>query len=286
MIYWSRADWDTARHDLEALSSGADIYALSARIKLAQFLLPTQPNMPIPLPSQDRAAGNLQTAIPDLRVPGLSEGLSTVEMAQITTNLRLAAAQARQSAQKGAGEAEIDTTWGGSYLQQGEYKLARDYLQRALTGNSDYEPAHARLALAQLNLGEGDAASQHLDAAVRLDPTDPLPHHVLAIFYVQRAEWDRAKEQLDVLRKLEPGGVEMHLQWADYYRLLGEYDQAENEYIDAANLQVSGAAAPGGTNAPLTLARFYTDVRGFGCEKGLPAGRRVARPPPQRPGLV
>jgi tetratricopeptide (TPR) repeat protein len=274
MIYWSQADWDTARHYLEALSAGTDVYASSARVKLAQLLAPTQQNLPIPSPSQGNASGNAQAAIPNLRVPGLGEGLPADEMDRTITNLRLAAGQVKQAAQNGANEAEINTIWGGSFLQQGEDKLARDYLQRALSTAPDYEPTHARLALALLNLGQSDAAFQHLDTAVRLDASDPLPHHVLATLYVQSADWKRAKEQLDIIRRLEPAGVEMHLQWAEYYRLLGEYDQAENEYIDAANLQVSGAAAPSGTNAPLTLARFYTDVRGFGCEKGLPAGRQ------------
>jgi Tfp pilus assembly protein PilF len=267
MIHWSQADWVSARSDLETLSSGTDIYALSARVKLAQLLAPTQTGVALPKVDQVQAIRNLN-------MPGLGEGLSTGQMEQTISVLSAAHAEAKNAAQNGAGQAEISTIWGGSYLQQGENRLARENLEHAIALDADYEPAHARLALALLNLGDEKAALRHMDTAARLDASDPLPHHLLARLYIQQSEWTQAEEQLTILRRLEPSGVEVHLQWAEYYRLQGEYDKAESEYIDAANLQVSGVAAPSDTNAPLILARFYTDVRGFGCEKGLPAARQ------------
>jgi Tfp pilus assembly protein PilF len=274
MTHWSQADWVSARSDLEKLSSGTDIYAMSARVRLIQLLAPAQHSVVLPSTGDINAIPNPQSPIPQLNVPGLSEGLSVGEMEQVIADLSAVYAQAENAAQNGSGEAEISTIWGGSYLQQGENRLAREYLEGALAFNPDYEPAHARLALALLNLGDEQAASQHMDTAVRLDASDPLPHHLLARLHIQQSDWVRAEEQLTILRKLEPSSVEVHLQWAEYYRLQGEYDKAENEYIDAANLQISGVAAPSGTNAPLILAHFYTDVRGFGCEKGLPAARQ------------
>jgi Tfp pilus assembly protein PilF len=285
MAHWSQSDWTSARSDLEALSGGTDVYGLSARVKLAQLLAPTRPGLALPS-AGDSASTPLppgSAAIRDLHVPGLAEGLDHSEAEQIIADLRTAQTEADKALSNKAGQAEIDTLWGGSYLQQGENSLAREYLERALIAQPDYEPAHARLALALLNLGDEDGASRQMDTAVRLDPNDPLPHHLLARYYVQRSDWNHALEQLTILRRLEPNGVEVYLQWGEYYRLLGEYDKAETEYIDAANLQISGVAAPSGTNAPLVLSRFYTDVRGFGCEKGLPAARQTLALHPDDP---
>jgi tetratricopeptide (TPR) repeat protein len=271
MLDWSQGDWAAVQAQLTALASGSDFYAQSAKIKLAQLLAPTQPDLLLPSITQTASQG---PATPDLRVPGLTEGLSLSTMSQALDDMHRARAAAEAAVEAGEDAAAIDTIWGGSYLQQGENLLALDYLQRAAAANPRYEPAQARLALALLNLGRSAEASQHIDTAVSLDASDPLPHHVLANLYLQDQQWDQAKQQLTLLSKLEPTGVETYLQWAEYYRLLGDYDNAENRYVDAANLQVSGAAAPSGTNAPLTLAHFYTDVRGFGCEKGLPAARQ------------
>jgi tetratricopeptide (TPR) repeat protein len=280
MVYWSQANWQAARQDLESLSAGTDVYGQSARVKLAQLLAPVQPDLKLPSITQGSGVRGQGSRVPasgspisDLHVPGLSEGLSGDEMAQILGQLRQAQVAAGQAAQRGESKAAIDTIWGGSYLQQGENTLALDSLQSALARNADYEPAHARLALALLNLGEDDAASTQTETAIKLDASDPLPHHVLANLYIQRAQWDQAQHELTILQRLEPTSIEVYLQWASYYQALGDYDKAENEYIDAANLQISGVAAPSDTNAPLTLSRFYTDVRGFGCEKGLPAAR-------------
>ncbi len=127
MLHWSQADWQAARQDLQSLSSGTDIYGQSARVKLAQLLAPAQPDLQLPSINNKSAIRNPQSAIPDLHVPGLSEGLSDDEMAQIVDQLRQAQAAVGQAAQKGAGQAAIDTIWGGSYLQQGENALALEF---------------------------------------------------------------------------------------------------------------------------------------------------------------
>ncbi|MEO8287390.1 MAG: tetratricopeptide repeat protein [Chloroflexota bacterium] len=274
MVHWSRGEWQAAEQSLDELAHGSGIYAESARVKLAQLLAPEQADMALPAIDDLEDGISAGSPVPAMRVPGVVEGLSHEEMQAILSNLRLAQGEAARAAQSGASEAAVETIWGGSFLQQGENRLARQYLERAVLHQPDYAPAHSRLALALLNLAEPEAAFEHLQTAIRLDGLDALAHNVMARLYMQQRDWDRALEQLTILRRLEPSEVEVHLQWAEYYRLQGEYEQAENEYVDAANLQIAGVAASGGSNAPLILARFYTDVRGFGCEKGLPAARQ------------
>jgi tetratricopeptide (TPR) repeat protein len=290
-IHWKQGRFDQARALLEALAGGDDVYARDAIVRLAQLLAPTgqsrtQAILESISTSEPTEHDRDRMATPDLLVPGLPEGLRADTRDRIVASLREAGRRAEQLEAASASQAERDTLWGGTYLQQGENTLARQYLERAIAADPNYEPAHARLALALLNLGDTPAALQHIDAALRLDPRDPLPHNVLARLYMQQGDAARADEELRALDDLQPGSVEAHLLRAEYYKLLGEYDPAEDEYIEAARLQLSGAEAPSGTNAPLTLARFYTDVRGFGCEKGLPAARQAVTLRPDDPASL
>jgi tetratricopeptide (TPR) repeat protein len=291
ILLWERGDWTSARAELEALAQDDDVYGRSARVKLAQLLAPGEGEASALLADEARRPGSTEGAIPNLRVPGLGEGIDAGEMERVLASLDRARLEVEQAEQSGAGEAAIDTLWGGAYLQMGENLLARDNLEHAVALEPDYAPAHARLALALFALGNSEAALGHVATAVELDADDPLPRHVLARIYTATGDWARAEEQLQALNRLEPGGVETHLEWAEFYRLQGEYDLAEGELIDAVNAQIAASALPGlipgGTgesaNAAMALARFYTDARGFGCEKGLPAARQAVSLRPDDP---
>ena len=81
--------------------------------------------------------------------------------------------------------------------------------------------------------------------------------------------------------------MQFHLQVADYYAQLGAYDLAEDEYISSFDLEkASVPKAATGLDAALTVSRFYTDVRGMGCEKGLPAARESVGKHPSEPASL
>lgn len=292
MIYWARGDWTAARDRLERLTSGSDRYAMASRVRLAQLLAPTDSAATSRLAVEARqllAKPEATLSIPNMRVPGLSEGLSNGEAERSLTTLDAARLEVSSLTQLGSDQVSIWVLWGGAYLQMGEPLLARQYLEMALVSQPDSASAHARLGLALFTLGDAETALEHVETAVTLDTDDPLPRHILARIYTALGDWDEAEAQLQALNRLQPDGVETHLEWAQFYRLQGEYDLAEGEYIDAVNAQITASVLPPGsllggveeeTNAGLLLARFYTDIRGFGCEKGLPAARQavVLRP--------
>ena len=295
MLHWARGDWNALIAGLDALAPGDDPYALGARVRLTQLLAPTDGDLSSRLETEARKLLpelSMDAALPNLRVPGLGEGLSKAEIESILTTLDKARLEVARAEQSNANEAVVSTLWGGAYLQMGENLLAKRYLERAVAFQPDYAPAHARLALALFALDDEDSALGHVRTAVGLDGDDPLPRHVLARIYTATGDWSLAEEQLRALDRLQPEGVETHLEWAEFYRLQGEYDLAEGEYIEAVNAQIAASALPPGlalggveesTNAALILARFYTDVRGFGCEKGLPAARNAVVLRPQDP---
>lgn len=285
MIYWRRGDWDAARPGFEVLGTGSDVYAVGARVRLAELAGPTDNTASILLSNEVRQLllhPGGDSAIPDLRVPGLSEGISRAAVEEILSTLDNARLQIDNS--RPLRPEAIDTLWGGAFLAMGENLLARRYFEQALAAEPDYGPAHARLALALFALGDTADALSHVNRALALNPNDPLPRHVLARIFTVGGDWANAEMQLEALNKLQPQGIETHLEWANFYRLQGEYDKAEDAYIDAVNAQIAASALPPGlaldgvtedTNAGVALARFYTDVRGLGCIKGLPAARNA-----------
>ena len=170
--------------------------------------------------------------------------------------------------------------WGTSFLQQGETVLAKNALQRAVSLQPNLADAHSYLALALMDTGDDAGALSHLQKAVELAPQRPLPHQVLAQLYMARQDWNHTLQELALLKKLDPDSVQVHLQLASYYAQRSAYDLAEDEYIAAAQKQSAEKPDANEIDASLALSRFYTDLRGLGCEKGLPAAREsLARHP-------
>ncbi|HET9494373.1 MAG TPA: tetratricopeptide repeat protein [Chloroflexia bacterium] len=271
---WRAGEWGAARAVLEALAAGDDVYGESARLKLAQLLAPDEPDTARQLLASSTLTPTNGPAIPDLNVPDLGEGLTPEQSGFLRQTLGGALDQAAFAHSTGASRAALDTLWGAAYLQQGETDLARRRLAGALSLDPGYAPANSQMALLLLTAGDREGALRRLETAIRLDPDDPLPHDVLARVHMAAGDWEAAEAELKTLQSLQPAAVEPHMRWAEYYRLRGEYDLAEDAYIEASNLQMAGADAAPGTDASLTLALFYTDVRGFGCERGLPAAQR------------
>lgn len=299
ITYWKRGDWPAARHNLEPLLGAQDIYAQAAMLKLAQLTAPDDPNLSHTLldrldkivADSNQESGNPDPPqpMPDLRLPGLQEGISSEEALQAATALQKVHTQVADARKKEAGESQIADLWGTFYLQQGELRLAKQYLEHSISLHPHSADVHARLGATLLQQGDELGALSHLQTAISLDAQQPLPHFLLVQVYTGKGDWDKANAEFTTLRKLQPGSVELHLQLAEYYRLRGQYQEAEDEYIDAVTSQRIAPAeeqARSGVNALLSLSHFYTDVRGFGCEKGLPAATQSLATHPADPASL
>lgn len=303
MTHWAAGNWDAARSDLTALLNGNnnDVYAISARVKLGQLLAPTDRARSLQLLAE--AAGSVPQAptssdlsagpysVPDLNLPGLGEGLPRAVITSTVREVRATHQQVNSAKQGGSSQAVVDAAWGAAFLQQSEPQLARLYLESALALQPDFADARARLGVALLDLGDTQGALAQLQSAVRTAPGQPLAHHVLATIYTQQGDWPKAQAEFQTLSRIEPDNAQLHIQMADYYIGTGEYDKAEEQYIDAAGLQATqgaqgDAADSANVDAPLLLARFYEDVRGQGCDKGLAVARQFAPAHPNNPNWL
>ncbi|HYP39532.1 MAG TPA: tetratricopeptide repeat protein [Chloroflexia bacterium] len=292
MLHWRRSDWEGARHTLELLLGGEDVFAASAGVKLAQLLAPTDPARSLRLLDDaglkiDISDGS-RKSIPNLRLPGLSEGLPPEALTGIVETLRQTHKEIAGVQEGEAGEALVQALWGNAYLRMGEPTLAKMYLEEAVRLQPNFADAHARLGLALLDMGDPETARSYLLLAVQLDPRQPLPRQVLARLYTQRGEWELAESEFQAWRDLEPGSVDLHLQLAEYYRLRGLYEEAEDEYLNAVEVQraVPPEQVTPENDAGLALSRFYSDVRGQGCDKGLPFAKDAISRHPNDPASL
>jgi tetratricopeptide (TPR) repeat protein len=292
MLHWRRGDWEAARRTLELLPGGEDVYSASAAVKLAQLLAPTDPTRSLRLLDdaefeKEPSAGS-RKLIPDLRVPGLAAGLPPEGLTGTIETLRQTHKEVAGVQGGEAGEALVEALWGNAYLKMGEPALAKMRLEEAARLQPNFADAHARLGLALLDIGDLEAARSQLLQAVRLDPRQPLPRQVLARLYTQSAEWDLAENEFREWRDLEPSSIDLHLQLAEYYRLRGLYEEAEDEYLNAVEAQraVPPEQVTPSNDAGLALARFYSDVRGQGCEKGLPFAKDAVSRHPNDPASL
>jgi tetratricopeptide (TPR) repeat protein len=293
MFHWSRAEWDAAGHVLADLSTGKDIYGLSARVKLAQLLAPEDgaralgllDSLPQAQPPPTPIGFNPQVrvpTIPDLRVPGLSEGFSTGKIETLAGALRGTLEEIGRLGPLSGEEGEVArlSIWGNAYLQQAEPGLARRHLARAVAIEPESGSLRAQFGLALVGTGAVDAGITELEAATSLEPELPLPHNALAQVYMQKGRWDDALEEIDALQLLLPMSATPHMLRGEYHRLRGEYGQAEDAFFQAAAIQKGLGAQRGEPDAQLALALFYIDITGEGCDRGLaPAQESLAAHP-------
>ncbi|MDQ6695564.1 MAG: tetratricopeptide repeat protein [Chloroflexota bacterium] len=301
MLAWRQGDWSKARQLLEKLTDGNDVYASSSQIKLAQLLAPTEPSTS--LKWLDIAEGRLKQAavpatvgggnvmergaIPDMRLPDLGEGLPLDSISALVLALRSSFAGATQLPLNANANGEADVYWGNFYLQTGEPQLAVLYLRRGVAQNPTHAAyAQAQIAAALLGTGDSKGALLAANAAVRADARNPLVHHILVRLYIAQQQWPQAQSELDALSNLEPGSVEVQLERAQYYTARGMYDDAERAYRDAVDAQRAQVSSTDAVDAALAQSRFYTDVRGMGCERGLPAARESLLAHPDDPASL
>ena len=280
IYHWQRGDTGAALPYLVSLAGGHDSYAHAARLHLAQLYAPTDPQLS--LDYLKTSPSPRSSLLP--RTPRSDAVPSNTEVSRLSLALHKAHEEAEKIRQERGGDgAALATLWGTAYLQQGEYILARQQLERAVSLDPNAAGAHTRLSLALAALGELEGAIAHLQTAKGLAPEDPLTRRALAGIHMSRKEWALADAELDAISKLQPASVGPHLARAEYHSLRGEYDDAEREYEQAVGIERGGPGGEGEPEAALAAARFYIDTRGKICERGLPHAQTALQRQPDSP---
>ena len=89
-------------------------------------------------------------------------------------------------------------------VERHDLKSARRKLESALK-LAELADTHNELAFVSARLGDRQAARQHLDRAIELNPDNPKFWSGLSGWYFEEKEYDKALESILVAESLEPG---------------------------------------------------------------------------------
>ena len=90
----------------------------------------------------------------------------------------------------------LHTQLAGAYYNRGQYKIAIDEANKALSTNPSYAPAYNVLGLVYMNLNEDKLAKENFERALEIAPNDPETHNNFGWFLCQRMP-----EQMDQAMK-------------------------------------------------------------------------------------
>jgi tetratricopeptide (TPR) repeat protein/tRNA A-37 threonylcarbamoyl transferase component Bud32 len=140
-------------------------------------------------------------------------------------------------------------------LRQGANQAAILFFEKAVTGDSQFAMAHAKLAEAYLKMGDYGPAEEAVDRAQALSETAPLPlaerYQVHAITALAKDDYETAVTSYRELTKLFPEDPDVHLNLAQSLEELGTMPEAIEAYETVVEL------APGYGAAILGLGRSY-----------------------------
>jgi len=93
---------------------------------------------------------------------------------------------------EGQDPAEINTQLGVEYLRKGMLEESSDALQKAVSQNPRYAPAHDAIAVLYEQLGEIDKADYHYRRSLALDPKNAATMNNFGQFLCRRGKLDEA----------------------------------------------------------------------------------------------
>ncbi len=115
----------------------------------------------------------------------------------------------------------------GVLLNQGCIQEAIDELQRKLSTDPYFAPAHAMLGRAYANLGQWSKARYWCESAIKLDNLQSEAYHVLGMIYQHEGQLASAIEMLKKAIYLEREAPLLHFNLALLYKKAGYTDHAQ-----------------------------------------------------------
>jgi type IV pilus assembly protein PilF len=88
--------------------------------------------------------------------------------------------------------ARLNTDLGNNYARTGNFEVAFDKYQRALSQDANYAPAHAGMALVYSQRREAEKALQHYERALQLQPDDPITRNNYGVFLCGQQRYKEA----------------------------------------------------------------------------------------------
>jgi tetratricopeptide (TPR) repeat protein len=122
---------------------------------------------------------------------------------------------------------------GSAYIERGEYKIAIDMLNQAITLDGQNAAAYRARGSAWSLLDDYPQALADFDRAKELDPKDPITFNSLGSAYLRQNDFDKAIEAYKEAIRLNPEYSSAYFNLGAVYNLLSQYDEALSNFSQA-----------------------------------------------------
>ncbi len=143
---------------------------------------------------------------------------------------------------------------GQGYYEQGNYAMAAQEFQNALSSNPHSPDYMSNLAKARMKMGDTTTSEQLLRQALAKSPSHQPSYHGLAELYLAQGRGDEAARLLNSWAATQPYVAESHVELAWLQRELGQPDAA------AQSLQTALQINPSHSTALAHLGQYYQDI--------------------------
>ena len=102
----------------------------------------------------------------------------------------------KKAPEKNQRAAKFNVDLGVAYMNEGEFELSLDKLNRALLFDPFSAPAHSAIAVLYNNLGETKLAEQHFRKSLELDPTDSATRNNFGAYLCDQKRYEEAEQEI------------------------------------------------------------------------------------------
>ncbi|MFC1738972.1 sulfatase-like hydrolase/transferase [Planctomycetota bacterium] len=111
-------------------------------------------------------------------------------------------------------------------MEQGNYKEAVVYLEKAIQLKPDKTQPHDKLGLALLGLGKTNEAVKHFEEVLRLSPETPGAHNTLGLALIRQRKYDLAITHFNKELEINSEAAEPHKNIGTAFFMQGRFDKS------------------------------------------------------------
>jgi len=134
-------------------------------------------------------------------------------------------------------------TYGGTFLEKGDYATALSYLEQASAYIPNYWVLHSNIGIAYAALGKDAEADQHFRRAIQLAPGEADPYFLYGRWLKSKGETAKSQAQLEAAIRVNPLSFPARSLLLDLYSSQGNQSAYDALYRDSLQIAANDPAA-------------------------------------------